>query len=193
MGVESLFANFQKHLAGATLVGHRTSEGYGSAEFGGVRCMLKSVAKLAGTHNWLFRVGLESGGVESVFPLRGEVQWAGSIPVVVLTDVMLPRGGIVSAKVLIDKEHDAFSGVWSSNQTHGHLFGRIEEAPTPTHSQRFVIERSSEFLREWWTGERWTEDYAQAKWYQREPDASRESHDEEARSCFYPSGEVESG
>jgi hypothetical protein len=106
---------------------------------------------------------------------------------------MLPRGGIVSAKVLVDMEHDAFSGVWSSNETHGHLLGRIEGAPTPAQSQRYVIERSSESLREWWTGKRWTENYAQAKWYEIEPDASQESHDEEARACFYPSGEIEPG
>src|SRR5271154_4454807 len=95
-----LITDFQRHLAGAMLVGHLASEDSGSAEFGGVRCVLKSVAKLAGTPNWLFHAGLESGGVESFFPVRGEVYWAGSIPVVVLKDVMLPRGGIVSAKVL---------------------------------------------------------------------------------------------
>jgi hypothetical protein len=191
--MKSVFTNSQQRLAGATLVGRLTSEGYGSEEFKEVRCVLKSVAKLAGRHNWLFRVGLESGGMESVVPLRGQVQWAGSIPVVILTDVVLPRGGIVSAKVLVDTEHDAFSGVWSSSQTHGHLSGRIDEAPTPTHPRRYVIERSSEFVREWWTGQRWTEDYAEAKWYQGEPDASKESDEEEARSCFYPSGEVEPG
>jgi hypothetical protein len=181
MRIESLFTNFQQHLAGATLVGHLASEDFGGAEFGGARCMLESVAKLAGTPNWLFHAGLESGGIESVFPVRCEVYWAGSIPVVVLKDVMFSRGGIVSAKVLVDMEHDAFSGVWSRNETHGHLMGRIEEAPTSTGPQRYVIERSSESLREWWTGTRWAEDRAQVKWYQSQPDASKESQDEEAR------------
>lgn len=57
----------------------------------------------------------------------------------------------------------------------------------------YVIERCSENLREWGTGTEWSEDDRAAKWYEHEPDAPRETDDEQARTVHYPSGEVEAG
>lgn len=47
-------------------------------------------------------------------------------------------------------------------------------------SSSYVIQRSSEIVREWWTGEEWSDDFLQAKEYDTEPDAGTESDDEMA-------------
>ena len=49
----------------------------------------------------------------------------------------------------------------------------------------FVIERTNEMKREWWTGSAWTEDENQASWYDGEPDAPEETGDENARAVPY--------
>ena len=38
---------------------------------------------------------------------------------------------------------------------------------------QYVIERTSEMRREWWTGSDWTEDENRAKWYDSEPHAQK--------------------
>jgi hypothetical protein len=37
--------------------------------------------------------------------------------------------------------------------------------------REFVIERTNEMKREWWTGSNWTENEHEARWYPEEPDA----------------------
>jgi hypothetical protein len=54
----------------------------------------------------------------------------------------------------------------------------------------YVIERTSETRREWWTGADWCEDENQARWYDSEPDAAKETGDENARSVHYETGIV---
>jgi hypothetical protein len=56
--------------------------------------------------------------------------------------------------------------------------------------KEFVIERTSEMRREWWTGVDWSEDENQAKWYNSEPDAPMETDDENARAVRYQTGSV---
>jgi hypothetical protein len=56
--------------------------------------------------------------------------------------------------------------------------------------REYVIERSSEMRREWWTGAVWSEDENQARWYDSEPDAAKETDDENAHSVHYESGIV---
>jgi hypothetical protein len=54
----------------------------------------------------------------------------------------------------------------------------------------YVIERTSETRREWWTGTDWSEDENQARWYDSEPDAPKETDDENAHSVHYERGIV---
>jgi hypothetical protein len=60
-------------------------------------------------------------------------------------------------------------------------------------ARQYVIERSSEFLREWWTGSSWSDDYRKARWYAHEPDAPRETSEENAKAVRYPEGVVGPG
>ncbi len=59
-----------------------------------------------------------------------------------------------------------------------------------TTQQRYVIERTSESKREWWTGSGWSEDDHRAQWFECKPDACREADDENAHVVEYTSGTV---
>lgn len=56
--------------------------------------------------------------------------------------------------------------------------------------KEFVIERTNEMKRQWWTGSAWTEDETLAHWYDAEPDAPEETDDENARAVYYEAGVV---
>jgi hypothetical protein len=56
--------------------------------------------------------------------------------------------------------------------------------------KEFVIERTNEMRREWWTGSDWSEDEFQARWYEFEPDAPKTTGDENARAVHYETGTV---
>jgi hypothetical protein len=49
------------------------------------------------------------------------------------------------------------------------------------HESTYVIQRTGETYREWWTGSSWSEDVNDAKQYSSEPDVSVEADDESAR------------
>jgi hypothetical protein len=54
--------------------------------------------------------------------------------------------------------------------------------------REFVIERTNEMKREWWTGAEWSEDESEARWYPSEPDAPQETQDENARAVRHAAG-----
>jgi hypothetical protein len=54
--------------------------------------------------------------------------------------------------------------------------------------REFVIERTNETKREWWTGSEWSEDESEARWYASEPDAPQETQDENARAVHHDAG-----
>ena len=55
--------------------------------------------------------------------------------------------------------------------------------------KEFVIERTKEMRREWWTGTDWSEDENKAR-YNAEPDAPQQTGDENARPVHYETGVV---
>lgn len=57
---------------------------------------------------------------------------------------------------------------------------RSDEFETQGHVPTYVIQRSGELIREWWTGTGWSEDVNDALQYSGEPDVSREVFDESA-------------
>ena len=50
------------------------------------------------------------------------------------------------------------------------------------HSSKYVIQRTSETTREWWTGADWTEDVGEAMRFDDIPDVSVEAMDEAAKA-----------
>jgi hypothetical protein len=57
--------------------------------------------------------------------------------------------------------------------------------------RQFVIERTSEVKREWWTGKDWSEDEHDARWYDHEPDAPEVTQDENARAVRHEAGVID--
>lgn len=57
--------------------------------------------------------------------------------------------------------------------------------------REFVIERTNETKREWWTGAGWSEDENEARWYSGEPDAPQETQDENARAVRHETGVID--
>lgn len=191
--MKPLIHTLQHKLSGATLSGHITSNSGTSIDTKEFRCHVKGAAKTADRDSWGFRTEVDFELTTFDLRLTSEVKWIGSMPMIHIDDVQLPEGRTLSAHVIIDFHHDLFAGTWCLGEAAGCVFGTIAEAETPSHPRRYVIERSSECLREWWTGTDWSDDYTTAKWYENKPDAGHESEDEEARPCYYPSGQVEAG
>lgn len=56
----------------------------------------------------------------------------------------------------------------------------------------WVIEWTSEFIRKWWTGTAWSEQFQQAACYEERPDAPGLTLQEEAKAVRYdpPTGEA---
>jgi hypothetical protein len=111
--------------------------------------------------------------------------------VLTVTEAEIPGLGTISAKLMI--HNCLFAGTWIHEGGSGTLWGNVVSQHEPKHRKRFVIERSSEFLREWWTGRGWSEQGSEARWFEHEPDAPGETDDEEARPVCYPGGEIEAG
>jgi hypothetical protein len=57
--------------------------------------------------------------------------------------------------------------------------------------REYVIERTNETKREWWTGAAWSEDESQARWYDHEPAAEKITDDEGAHVVHYEAGLVD--
>lgn len=49
-------------------------------------------------------------------------------------------------------------------------------------ASKYVIQRTSETTREWWTGSGWTDDVTLAMYYDDKPDVSVEAMDESAKA-----------
>ncbi|HXY33235.1 MAG TPA: hypothetical protein VEI07_03345 [Planctomycetaceae bacterium] len=57
--------------------------------------------------------------------------------------------------------------------------------------REFVIERTNEMKREYWTGTDWSEDETDARWYSDEPDAPQITQDENARAVRHAEGVID--
>lgn len=187
----SLFhESLQRVLSGATLSGLLSPAGNHQPTQAAV--LVKQLQKAAGPHDWLFQIAITAGGKEQECSVKGDVHWHGSTPVLTMHDVEIPGVGQVSGKLMIHNR--LFAATWVHEGVRGHAWGdvAVRSAQQPP-SKQFVIERSSEFLREWWTGSDWSKDCTRALWFEHEPDGPRVTDDEEAHAVFYPSGEVEAG
>lgn len=176
-------------LSGATLTGFLSPSDDQNPK--AVSVLVKQLEKSGSSHQWQFQLLMTPGGNGQACSIIADVHWAGSTPVVSLHDVEIPDVGLINGKVLI--HNGLFAGTWVYEGAKGQAWGEIVSPTTPPPPKQFVIERSSEFLREWWTGTDWSNDYAQATWYEHEPDGPRVTADEAAHSVFYPDGKMDAG
>ncbi len=182
--------SLKRLLSGATLSGFLSAEG--SPEPRPVTLDIKRLDKSRGPHDWQLHVAIQAVENTVECDLAVDVQWAGSTPVISLHEASIPGVGTVNAKILIN--NCLFAGTWVHEGIRGEVWGEVWPlAEAVSRKERFVIERSSEFLREWWTGSEWSEAAETAHWYKHEPDGPRITGDEGAHAVCYPSGEVEPG
>lgn len=182
--------SFERLLSGATLSGMLSAAG--GEESRAAAVLVQRLERTDAPHEWLLHVVVTPGGNGVECQVKCDVHWAGSTPVATVHEAEIPGIGTVNAKVLF--HNCLFTGTWLHAGRKGQMWGEVVTcAPDETPPKRFVIERSSEYLREWWTGSDWSEDYARARWFEHEPDGPRVTDDEEAHAVCYASGKVEAG
>lgn len=188
----SLFhESLQRTLTGATLSGFVARAEHGKSPRIDVAVLIERVAKSKAIHDWTLDVVVAPDGDARKYSVTCDVRWAGPTPVLTINRADLPGIGQFSAKLII---HNCLvAGTWVHDDLRGHAWGMVDSPHEGKHRRRFVIERSSEFLREWWTENGWSKECSDAKWYEHEPDGPGESGDEGAHAVCYPSGEVEPG
>jgi hypothetical protein len=94
------------------------------------RYTIVSVRKLK-DDNWLFNARVQFGDKDVTIPMIIPVKWAGDTPVISVTNLGFPGLGFYTARVVI--YGDQYAGTWASagaNPHGGHLWGKIEKAPT---------------------------------------------------------------
>ena len=178
-------------LNGSTLEGELVS---GNGLDMPIRMNVRRLEHGPGTHDWVWDAEIERDGECHAARIQTAIRWAGSTPVVAIPQRSVHGLGDVSGRFLI--HNGQFAGTLLINDRKVACFGRVledEDNAADADRPRYVIERSSEFLREWWTGTKWTEDAGAARWYRHEPDAPGETEDEGSHAVFYRSGTVEPG
>ncbi len=121
---QMLFKQFEDKLSNVKLVGNFTILG----KEGPLRkeeYTIRSVKKLPQGDTWAFTTRIKYGDKDVEVPLPLDVQWAGTTPVITLTDFTIPGMGTFSARVVIYR--NKYAGTWSHGEVGGHLFGTIEK------------------------------------------------------------------
>lgn len=122
---EKLFKRFEETLADVKFVGRFTILGKDDGPLPKEEYTISSVQKQPDGDYWLFNTRIKYGQNDLQVPLRLEVKWAGSTPVITLTNFTIPALGTFSARVVI--YHNKYAGTWSHGDVGGHLFGTIEK------------------------------------------------------------------
>ena len=129
---DDLFAELEKTLSGATLVGHHTDSAKQTAEPVPERYEIAQLRHLE-DDQWLISARIRYGEFDVTVPLRLPIRWAGDTPVISLDDLTVPGLGTYSARVVIYKDH--YAGFWSGEDHGGHLFGVIERNAAPAEKE----------------------------------------------------------
>ncbi len=120
-----LFQRFEETLSDVKFVGRFTILGQDDGPLRKEEYTIRSVKKLPKEDYWLFITRIKYGQNDIQVPLPLEVKWAGTTPVITLTDFTVPGLGTFSARVVIHR--NKYAGTWSHGDVGGHLFGTIEK------------------------------------------------------------------
>lgn len=119
------FAQLEKTLSKATLVGHFTVTGKEGERLTDERYELGEVRHL-GDNQWLIQARIRYGEHDVTLPLTLPIRWAGDTPMICVDEVAFPGLGTYTARVMIYRNH--YAGFWTGGDHGGHLFGVIERA-----------------------------------------------------------------
>ncbi|HJN11324.1 MAG TPA: hypothetical protein QF564_21745 [Pirellulaceae bacterium] len=134
---ERLFQRFEETLSDVKLVGRFTILGKDDGPLRKEEYTISSVKKMPKGDYWLFNTRIKYGKNDVQVPLPLEVKWAGTTPMITLTDFTVPGLGTFSARVVIYR--NKYAGTWSHGEVGGHLFGTIEknaEDADPTEADK---------------------------------------------------------
>lgn len=86
-------------------------------------------------NNWLFVAKVEYDLGTYPVAVKVPVEWAGTTPVITVTNMEIPLvgKGVFNARVLFDG--DRYAGTWSHDKVGGHMFGKLEK-PKPEDAKK---------------------------------------------------------
>lgn len=114
-------------LDGARLVGHFTVVGADGVSRP-PQTEQYSVSRLerAPDGRWVFHASMSYGTQQQTLPVPVTIEWAGSTPMITMTEQTIVGLGTFTARVLL---YDGlYAGTWKHGQFGGHMYGRIEQA-----------------------------------------------------------------
>jgi len=120
---QKLYDLFEKKMTNVKFTGNFTVLGKQQDNLPKESYTIVSVKKLAEGELWLFTARVQFGGRDVTLPMPLQVQWAGTTPVITLTNVLIPGLGTFSSRVVIYK--NKYAGTWTHGDVGGHLFGTI--------------------------------------------------------------------
>ncbi len=126
------FAELEKSLTGAALVGNFTVTGKEAVDLTPERYELISVKHL-GEGNWLFVARIKYGEHDLTIPITLPIKWAGDTPIITVDNMAFPGMGTYTARVMIYADH--YAGFWKGTDHGGHLFGIIEHGAAKAASE----------------------------------------------------------
>jgi len=120
---QKLYDLFEKKMTNVKFTGNFTVLGKQQDNLPKESYTIVSVKKLTAGELWLFTARVQFGGRDVTLPMPLQVQWAGTTPVITLTNVLIPGLGTFSSRVVIYK--NKYAGTWTHGDVGGHLFGTI--------------------------------------------------------------------
>jgi hypothetical protein len=120
---QKLYDLFEKKMTNVKFTGNFTVLGKQQDNLPKESYTIVSVKKLAEGELWLFTARVQFGGRDVTLPMPLQVQWAGTTPVITLTNLLIPGLGTFSSRVVIYKKK--YAGTWTHGDVGGHLFGTI--------------------------------------------------------------------
>mgnify|MGYP003994195811 CR=1 FL=1 len=120
---QKLYDLFEKKMTNIKFTGNFTVLGKQQNNLAKESYTIVSVKKLTEGELWMFTARVQFGGRDITLPMPLQVQWAGTTPVITLTNVLIPGLGTFSSRVVIYK--NKYAGTWTHGDVGGHLFGTI--------------------------------------------------------------------
>jgi hypothetical protein len=191
--MQILQESFERMVTGSTVTGlaafTHTDSDRGiddSAEFA---VEVVAVERADEDSRWSLQLLPAPNGNGGEFWIDAEVHWGHSSPLVIVENQKVPTIGSVSARFVI--YNHTVAGGWRSGEQQGTFHGTIQPRLMSAQHGTYVIERTGDMNRDWWTGAHWSENPRDAKWYDYEPHAGSEAEDEGAHTIYYPTGKID--
>lgn len=187
--MKDIYRRLEQLLTGAELKGgiaEACDDGLQVRQFS---CTVGTFKPVTGQHMWQLGLAVSPGPGEQDFLIRSDLSVIEHLPALHGT-VDLEGIGPCSYRAFVSG--NSIAGVWNCGERAGQLFATVCPHTSASAPERhYTIERASECMHDWWTGDGWSDDFHKAKWYERRPDNGAETGDEGAFSVHYASGHYE--